>query len=658
MRARLTIFFFALSSWIDAAPAGVAAQEATHLLDELTAAEHWVLYEVLVAHPDITGDADFLYAGLNEPSKTEVLAWRPGTPFGREARVHFVQDHIGYEAVVDLVGRTVVELREVTDRQYMFAPSDDRALSEVKEHPLMLAAFEARGITDLEKVRCRVGSDAYFDTPEERDRRLGRLRCTNRIGRVSGLGVPIANLVAVVDRQTGEIVRVIDEGPIDAAVPSIGEHHDEAVGPPRQALPPITVAQPEGPGYELSGHEVHWEGWRFHFRVDQRRGIVLSRVGHHDGSEFRSVLYQAALSELLVPYHDPEEPWNHQAFFDLGSYPHSFGGVASSMAPGRDCPVRAEFFDTWVIQADGSPGERQRVACLFERLPDEPAWRHTRDGGVVESRARRDLVLRMIMGAGNYDYLFDWVFRQDGTIRVNLAATGIDQMKAVGTKDAYEAMADNGSADDRYGRFVAPHLVAVNHSHIFNFRLDFDIEGVENTLIVDRLVTEIQDQDNPRRSVWRVESEVASRENDAKRTASLDAPEYWRVVNPSRMGPTGYPRGYMVEGHGIMSLLSPDDYLQQRAGFTEHTLWATPMRTDELYAAGDYPTNSAAGEGLPKWTVNNRPIENTDIVLWYTTGFHHVARPEDWPVLPLEMHGFNLIPAGFFDRNPAIDLPR
>ena len=196
------------------------------------------------------------------------------------------------------------------------------------------------------------------------------------------------------------------------------------------------------------------------------------------------------------------------------------------MDPGRDCPAHAEFFNTWVIQADGSPQERQRVACLFERLPGEPAWRHTRDGGVVESWARRDLVLRMIMGAGNYDYLFDWVFRQDGTIRVNLAATGIDQMKAVAATNARGAVMDNGQADDRYGRFVAPHLVAVNHSHIFSFRFDFDIDGQDNSLVVDRLVTELQEGDRPRRSVRRVESEIPERENDAKRTASLNAPEY------------------------------------------------------------------------------------------------------------------------------------
>ncbi len=264
----------------------------------------------------------------------------------------------------------------------------------------------------------------------------------------------------------------------------------------------------------------------------------------------------------------------------------------------------------------------------------------------------------MIMGAGNYDYLFDWVFKQDGAIRVNLAATGIDQVKNVVSADATED-GDNGEgADDRYGRFVAPHLVAVNHSHFFNFRIDFDVDGPTNSLAVDKLVTERQPEENPRRSLWMVETIVAEREQDGMRTSTLSAPEFWRVVNHDVVGPQGYPSGYLLEGHGAKTLLSPDDYLQRRAAFTDHTIWTTPMVPSELYAAGDYPTGSVAGQGLPEWTRNNRPIADTDIVLWYTIGFHHVARPEDWPVLPLELHGFDIKPAAFFSRSPAMTIPR
>jgi primary-amine oxidase len=37
-------------------------------------------------------------------------------------------------------------------------------------------------------------------------------------------------------------------------------------------------------------------------------------------------------------------------------------------------------------------------------------------------------------------------------------------------------------------------------------------------------------------------------------------------------------------------------------------------------------------------------------------GFHHLPRPEDWPVLPTIWQSVSLVPYGFFDRNPAVDV--
>jgi len=143
------------------------------------------------------------------------------------------------------------------------------------------------------------------------------------------------------------------------------------------------------------------------------------------------------------------------------------------------------------------------------------------------------------------------------------------------------------------------------------------------------------------------------------RHSSMGEPEFWRVINPNVRGPYGDPVGYEIAGvHGAMTLLSPDDYMQRRAGFTNHTLWVTPQNPDELFAAGDYPSVSTAGDGLPKWTAANRPIANTDLVVWVTIGFHHVPRPEDWPIMPSTWHTVELRPVGFFARNPAIDLPK
>ena len=62
--------------------------------------------------------------------------------------------------------------------------------------------------------------------------------------------------------------------------------------------------------------------------------------------------------------------------------------------------------------------------------------------------------------------------------------------------------------------------------------------------------------------------------------------------------------------------------------------------------------------GFPAGQGDDRPIENTDVVLWYTMGFHHVVRAEDWPVLPMTRHEFELRPFDFFERNPALDIPK
>lgn len=164
--------------------------------------------------------------------------------------------------------------------------------------------------------------------------------------------------------------------------------------------------------------------------------------------------------------------------------------------------------------------------------------------------------------------------------------------------------------------------------------------------------------DQPRRSIWVAEPHAIEREQDARLAGSAHEPGLWRVTG-TRTNAVGYPTSYqLLPGHSAQTLLSTDDYARRRAGFIDRPLWITPYVADERYAAGDYPTLSGAGEGLPAWTNANRSVADTDVVLWYTFGMHHMVRAEDWPVMPVLWHDFVLRPFDFHDRNPAIDSGR
>jgi primary-amine oxidase len=238
---------------------------------------------------------------------------------------------------------------------------------------------------------------------------------------------------------------------------------------------------------------------------------------------------------------------------------------------------------------------------------------------------------------------------------VSVGATGIAEVKGVKPRSVKD---EGGAEAAAHGRFVDEHLVATNHDHFLNFRIDLDVDGPVNSFVADQIVAKPAGK-GPRKSIWVTEPKTLKREQEGRLHMSMEKPALWRVTNPAVTGRAGYPVSYELEpGHNGMNLLSADDYPSKRAGFAAHTLWVTQYSPSERWAGGDYPNQSRGGDGLPAWIKANRSIENADVVLWYTLGFHHVVRSEDWPTMPVSVHEFSLRPFGFFPRNPALDLPK
>jgi primary-amine oxidase len=653
------VCWLSLAMWMVASP--LAAQNAVHPLDPLSFQEHWTVLEVLRDGGHVNPETRFSMVNLREPAKELVWSWSKGMSVPRQAFALVRQGPETYEAVVDLSGRRLVSWTPVRNVQPNWLEEEYRAMAaEVKKHPAFIDAMKKRGITDFTFLNCSAIPPGYFATEEQRGKRIAHVQCSDPRGVRNTWPRNISGLTVVVDLNAKTVVRVVDEGVVP--IPATKADYDPAsIGATRQVASPIRVDQPLGPGFQMDGHVVDWQKWRFHVRSDQRVGTLISTVTYGEGDRRRPMLYQGSLSEIFVPYMDPSFSWYQRNFLDAGEF--NAGGLTKPLLAGTDCPEHAVYLDSLVSGDQGRPRSVSNVLCLFERETGDMAWRHFAEE--PESRRRRDLVVRSAAVLGNYDYVFDWIFQQDGSIRVAVGASGIAEVKSTSVATASDQSSGSGNnsaageAADAYGRFVDTHIVAVNHDHYFNFRLDLDVDGAANSFVTDRLVTKTLPPDHPRRSIWVRQPTTARTESDGMLHADMDKPALWRVVSTSARNHVGYPTSYqLVPGMAASTLLSPDDYPRRRARFIDHHLWVTAYSPDEKYAAGNYPTLSTPGQGLPAWTKANRRIEQTDIVLWHTIGMHHVVRAEDWPVMPVLWHSFELRPFDFFDRNPALDLPR
>ncbi|WP_234817683.1 hypothetical protein [Mycolicibacterium sphagni] len=131
-----------------------------------------------------------------------------------------------------------------------------------------------------------------------------------------------------------------------------------------------------------------------------------------------------------------------------------------------------------------------------------------------------------------------------------------------------------------------------------------------------------------------------------------------RFLSPIPKNELGSRVAYKLVPREIVPVMVQEgSHIYDRARFLQHNLWVTKYDPAEKFAAGGYMYQSPDAQGLPQYVADDAPLEDTDVVLWYTLGAHHIVRPEDWPVMPCAYAGFHLKPIGFFDGNPALDLP-
>ncbi len=641
----------ALASLASAA-AFAQSPRTPHPLDPLSRDEIHAAAALLRSTPEFPSGARFATIELREPDKARVLRWPDGGAIPREAFA-VVLDRAAnrtYEAVVDLGASRIETWREVKGVQPAVLPGEYELVPGiVKSDPRWQAAMRRRGITDFGRVQIDAWAAGEL-TSAQRSARLMRAISYVKDSTVNFYGRPIEGVIALVDMNAGKVVQLEDAGVVP--VPPPGQELDEESIGTRAKPAPLVITQPNGPGFSLDGQEVRWQKWRFRFTMHPREGVVLQQVGYEDDGRVRPILYRASLSEMVVPYGDPGQAWRWRSAFDVGEY--NVGRLASPIEPSTDAPDYATLLDATFAGDDGEPYVLPRAVAIYER-----------DGGLLwkhfdfytnrnDSRRARELVVSFVATVGNYDYALSWIFHQDGALDADVALTGI--MLPQGSPLA--TMAGVG-AHPAAGTLVAPHVVAPFHQHFFNFRLDFDVDGPTNAVAELDAGPMPAGAMNPSMNGIAAHETVLPTERTARRRMDPAAARAWVVSSTDARNALGQHTSYvLLPGTNALPYVASASPVRRRAGFVDYHFWATRYHADERYAAGAYPNESSGGAGLPRWSADDESLTAQDVVVWYTLGITHVPRPEEWPVMPATHTGFRLVPARFFDRNPALDVPR
>lgn len=623
--------------------------EARHPLEPLSAAEFSQTSAILRRDQGVTETWRFASIELAEPPKAETKAWRLGDPVPRRALavVWNRTDNQAYEAVADLVADGVLSWTHRPGVTPNFTVDEfydvDKAM---KAHPDVIAALAERGITDLDQLVVDLWTYAGGLMPEQwRDRRLGWADLWVReTPDGNPYAHPVSGIKLIVDVNSLELLQ------IDTA-PDYGQQDVDAEYAPgpwkgevRDDLKPLHITQPEGVSFTLDGHELKWQNWTMRLGFNYREGPVIHQVTYDDHGVEREVAHRLSFAEMVVPYRDSSFDHYRRTAYDIGEW--GLGYMTTSLELGCDCLGEIVYVDATLSNTAGEPYTIKNAICLHEE-DNAVLWKHVDSRTGAEVRRMRRMVVSTHATVANYEYLIYWRFYQDGNIECEVRATGIMVSTAF----------DPAQGAPVTGTVVDKNTYAPYHQHFLVARLDLDVDGDQNTVMeVDSVALPLS-EDNPYGLAVQTVATPITSEAESARDFSWEKQRSWKVVNTNKTNKVGTHPSYKLAPTGsIPPMMDPTTVQYLRAPVIGHTLWVTKQHDEERWPAGPYPTQSFTDDGMTAWIADDENLENTDVVMWYVFGIHHITRIEEWPIMSADVVSFWLKPSGFFDQNPSIDV--
>ncbi|KAI7859415.1 copper amine oxidase [Circinella umbellata] len=650
-----------------ATAATISKRPYAHPLDQLTGDE---VVQVSQIVRGVKAGMNFVFntITLKEPPKSAMmsfLGWDTSKPrvtqIEREAFVIILEKESMnvYEAVVSLDSETIKSWKYVPDVQPILTMDE---MFEVEELVLKDEGVQAEcrelGIKDMSQVFSDPWAIARHVNYPGRSKRMMQALMYMRTCEDDNQYAHPLDFIPIIDLGKMKVVAIERIKPRNSkftrpTIPQMNHNFlPEFIGEEnfRKDIKPIVIQQPQGVSFTVKGNEVDWQKWNMRVSMNYREGLVIHNVSYQDGDEKRPLFYRIAMSEMVVPYADPNTPHHRKHAFDVGEY--GMGLCTNSLTLGCDCLGSIYYFDACFNDHEGKPFHVPSAICMHE----EDAgilFKHTdyRNGRAHTVRSRR-LVISQIVTVANYDYGLYYYFYQDGTFEY--------EVKATGELNTHVLAEDETPGD--YGVIVAPQINAQYHQHFFTMRIDPMIDGPNNSVVQYDSYTSpfpTGHERNKYGNAFLAKPTILKDTFEAQATANFETSRFWKIINENRVHPyTKEPVGWKIMSNNMSPFYpSEESIVAQRAPFAKKGLWVTPYNEDQMFAGGFYCNQSDGSDNLEAWANRERQnVQNTDIVVWLTFAVTHLPRVEDFPVMPVEHVSMMMKPANFFMANPGLDI--
>ncbi|KAF1380161.1 hypothetical protein PFLUV_G00183720 [Perca fluviatilis] len=400
----------------------------------------------------------------------------------------------------------------------------------------------------------------------------------------------------------------------------------------------------EGKRYSISNNHVLYLDWSFAFGLSSVTGLRVFDV------RFKSdrIIYELSVQEAMSVYGSVTPGMILTKFLDASI---GIGRFAHELVRGVDCPHEATYVDTHRYIDVSVPVRYRNSICVFEHNMGQPLRRHFADffsnsyGGMVNSA----LVFRTITAIGNYDYMWDFIFYQSGSVEAKVHATGY-------ISSSYLV---DGSL--KYGHQVAENVLGNIHTHFINFKVDLDVLGVNNffqTKDMEYVNVSLPWMPDHYAMVPQLVEKQLKTEQEAALRYDTKTPRYLHIAS-NKTNRWGHHRSYRLQVFSFTGDHLPESQAEERAmSWARYKVAITKHKDLEQFSSSLYNQNNIWNPAVDfsKYIKDNENIEDEDLVAWVTTGFLHIPHSEDIPNTVTVGNGGGVLlrPHNYFDEDPSI----